>query len=1021
MIASPQTLATSTGLPHKLEVRAKSLLRSGADVLVGNLLRLLALQYNTRPALRRLLKGRDGWMDFSVGVATESGSVARSIRFDGGRVTAHKGLRADVDVTLRFVDEDALLFMLQATPNEMLKLLLENKLIAEGSWAYLQLFNYLLARVLGGVHDRAFERTSRRERLERKAKFDPQDPNILAELRARSSYRMQPEARDSGVAHLADPYLADLQLDDFPRLRSFLDEHLARKAEVCIERPQLITEWCRANGFERRADGQPWHPVERQGKLLRHLLEHKRPVLREGDLLPGSTTTNPVAGSVVFPDAQGVMIWGELDSIGKRELIPFELRPETARTLHRDVFPYWARRNFREWHRAEHGDPPCANLAERWVAYFVWKAVGISHTVPSFERVLGQGTGAVIEELLERARACGPVEPGRDADELERGVTYRAMVDCLEGVNAYAAHLAAHVSGLAAQERDPARAAELREIAGICARVPRKPARTLHEALTAIWIVWVALHNENADTGLSLGRLDQVLQPYFAADMRALDDEAARDAYVRHAVELTGMFFMRCTDHFPLSPDIGNYLFGGASSTQALTLGGVDADGRDAVNDMTYVLLKVTEMLSIRDVNVNARYKTGVNSSAYLKRLCEVNFITAGTPSMHSDDAVFASLAPHGYPERDIRDWSVTGCVEPSLTGKHMGHTGSILMNLVAGMEMALNDGYHPLIRAQVGPHTGRVEDDAFATFEDFFAAYAAQQRRLIDMATGLNNRMAAVHAEHRPTPLLSALMGGTLESGRDVTRGGAEYNSSGTSNIGLADVTDSLLVVKRLVFDEQRVRFSELKRALAVDFEGYPAIRALAQRRVPLFGSGDPDAVAMANRVAGLIHGIYAGLRNYRGGPYTCGFWSMSQHVAYGNLSGALPSGRLAGKSFTPGLTPQPHASKSFLDNIRDVASLAPEHIDNNLAFNVKLVPDPGDTREETVSTMSAYVKSYFEAGGMQMQFNVVTPDMLRDAMAHPENYRGLLVRISGYNAYFVTLNRQIQLELIERAEFGL
>jgi formate C-acetyltransferase len=350
-----------------------------------------------------------------------------------------------------------------------------------------------------------------------------------------------------------------------------------------------------------------------------------------------------------------------------------------------------------------------------------------------------------------------------------------------------------------------------------------------------------------------------------------------------------------------------------------------------------------------------------------------------------------------------------------------MGHTGSILMNMVAALEMALNDGRHPGMNWRPGPSTGSVEQNDFASFDDFFNAYAVQQRFLIDKAVELNSMLADAHTRLRPSPFLSSLISGSIESGSDVTRGGAKYNTSGTSNIGLADVTDSLMVIKKLVYDEKKLTFPELKKAVDSDFNGYPEILSIVQNRVPLFGSGNPEALSMANRVIDTVYGCYSRHRNYRGGRYTAGFWSMSQHVAYGSLSGALPSGRRAGKSFTPGLTPQPSASKNFLDNIQDVARLNHIHMDNNIAFNVKLLPVSNDSREKTVDTMHAYVKSYFRLGGMQMQFNVITSDVLKDAMAHPEEYRNLLVRISGYNAYFVTLNREMQIELIERAEYGL
>ena len=187
-----------------------------------------------------------------------------------------------------------------------------------------------------------------------------------------------------------------------------------------------------------------------------------------------------------------------------------------------------------------------------------------------------------------------------------------------------------------------------------------------------MWITWVGLHMESMNAGLSLGRLDQWLQPYFLADMQKITSQEDRAKYIKDAIELIGHFYMRCTDHFPLTPDLANFYFGGSSSDQAITLGGVTPEGEDAVNDMTYIFLKVTEMLSIRDPNVNARFTPGINSDTYLKRLCEVNLITAATPSMHNDSAMFKALSPMGYDIRDIRNWSATGCVEPTLSGKHM-------------------------------------------------------------------------------------------------------------------------------------------------------------------------------------------------------------------------------------------------------------------------------------------------------------------------------------------------------------
>ena len=608
----------------------------------------------------------------------------------------------------------------------------------------------------------------------------------------------------------------------------------------------------------------------------------------------------------------------------------------------------------------------------------------------------------------------------KDCDA-QQSCTLKAMILCMEGLIAYSKNLSRQTQRESETESNPFRKAELQRLAEICDRVVEHPARTLDEAINAMWITWVGLHMENTNAGLSLGRLDQWLQHYFEADMATLETEEERRAFVKHAIELVGCFYMRCTDHLPLTPDLANWIFGGSSSDQAITLGGVKPDGSDGVCDMTYIFLKVTEMLSIRDPNVNARFNLERNSDTYLKRLCEVNLITAATPSIHSDVAVMKSLEEFRYAPEDLRNWSATGCVEPTLSGTYIGHTNFQMMNMVAALEMALNNGVHPLLNWKLGPDTGVVEDGDFKTFDDFFNAFTKQFSFLIDRSIEYNEMLGKAHQYIRPTPLLSSLIADCITRGRDVTYAGARYNSSGAACIGLADVTDSLMVIKKMVFDEKKVSFKDLKKAVDTNFENDPALHAMVTRKVPFFGSGSEEAVEMADRVTAFAHDYYGKHTNYRGGPYTVGFWSMSNHVAYGTLSGALPSGRLRGKPFTPGLTPEPNASPNLLDNIRDVAALNPKNINNNIAFNVKVVPDGNDSRERIVDNMFSYVKTYFELGGMQMQMNVVTSETLRDAMAHPENYRNLLVRISGYNAYFVTLNSDMQKELIERAEYGI
>jgi len=982
--------------------------RSSTDWIVHGLLRLMAANYRWRPRLREYLKSRDGWMNFTVGVRTRNDSVRQSIHFFDGAARVRREIPDDADCVLQFKNDAVVKKMLNLAPEEVMNLLLQNELSLRGNLSTLSKFNFLLSVLLEKKHRRL--RTRRRVAVQSGgAAADAQGPAKLAERKKSPLVG----AKEAGAPWLDDPYLSRFTLDDFPRLREFLDIHLTQKPEICAERAVLLTEWRRANGHDVAGAGEPWPPVVRQARALKHILENKQPLIRKNDLLAGTTTTKEI-GVVLYPETHAGMIWGELLSVPERALNPYDVSDETRRALHFDVLPYWEKRNIREWVRQTAGEPLCQQLDERFAVYFLWKTVAVSHTIPDFPKLLRLGAEGIVADLHAEAAKTPP-----DAEEKRQQL--EAMEIALAGLVAYADNLAAQARRDAEAETDPRRKDELLALAEMCAHAPRRPARTLHEAINALWIAWIALHMENTNAGLSLGRLDQTLQPFFAADMAKLGDAAAREQCIARAIELAGCLYLRCTDHLPLVPDIGNFLFGGSSSDQAVTLGGLRPDGGDAVNDMTYVFLKVTELLNIRDPNVNARFAPGVNTDGYLKRLCEVNYLTAATPSMHNDRAVLAALAEFHYPPEHARDWSATGCVEPTISGRHIGHTNCMMMNMVAALEMALHNGRHPLMDWSFGPRTGDVENGGLATFEDFFAAFAAQFRMLIEQSCAYNNLLGEAHGRLRPTPLLSSLIAGCAASGRDASRGGASYNTSGAACIGLADVVDSLMAIKMLVYDRRKISLAELRRATMANFAGDPALLALIRSRAPKFGSGDPDAAAMADRVARFTHDCYAAQPHYRGGRYTSGFWSMSNHVAFGRLTGALPSGRLAGKPFTPGLTPQPLASDNLLDPIRDVAGLDPKNLTNNIAFNVKVVPGAHDGRRQAVEHIFHYVKTYFEMGGMQMQLNVVSSAILRDAMDHPENYRNLLVRISGYNAYFVTLNRDMQRELIERAEYGI
>ena len=882
--------------------------------------------------------------------------------------------------------------MLVGSPEETVEMLLRNELVFEGNLSVVTRFSYLLERLIG----------------KKRPATDPKH-DFLFQSDLEAPKRPLRMSRCDAVQHLDDPAFSEWTVDDFPRLKGFLLDFFRTRPRISTERARLVTEYFIEHGFETAPDGAPREPELRQAEAFHSLMKRRRPLIRRNDLVAGTTTDQDI-GVVIYPDLGGVYIWPELYTMHVRNLNPYLIDEADRKLLNETIFPYWMKRNLKETARRKADNPTCMKLDDRFVFYFQWKAHSLSHTIPDFPTVLGKG-------LVSLAAEAGRHE--KNAHDPKKKTFYQSVKICLEGVMLYARHLSEEATGLAAREADPVRKAELENLARICARVPAGPAETLEEAVNSMWITWVACHMENTNAGLSIGRVDKWLQPYFLADMARCADPEARQAMIKRAVELVGCFFLRCTDHLPQVADLGNKLFGGSSSDQAITLGGVLEDGSNAVCDMTFIILKVAEMLRLRDPNLNARFHPDVNSDAYLRRLCEVNMLTGSTPSIHNDRAVNAALEHQGFAPEDARDWSATGCVEPTSSGRHFGHTNCMMFSLVAPLEMAFYNGYHPLCDEVIGPRTGEVS--AFDTFDKFYQAYLAQLRRLAELSVECNNLYGETHRFVRPTPYLSSLIQGCMDKGKDVVEGGAKYNSSGAALIGLVDVVDSLMAVKKLVYEEKRVSFETLLDALKKDFEGYEELHTRITNKVPKFGSGDPETFRLAQGLIDWLYDLYQSFPQYRQGRYTTGYWSMSNHVAFGVLSGALPSGRRRSKPFTPGITPAPGTRDTLLQNIQTVSSLDPLKMPNNIAFNVKVVPDPRDTPEQALGTMTAYAKTYLESGGMQMQFNVVSTQTLRDAVEHPENHRNLMVRISGYNAYFVELNRDLQMELIERTEHSL
>jgi pyruvate-formate lyase len=872
---------------------------------------------------------------------------------------------------------------------------------------------------------------------------------------------------------LTDPGLPDITLACLPRLQRLREDYVRLEHAFCLELPCCLTYYLRE--LDRESDG----PELRAGRLNHYILSRKRPVIPDDNLL-GGTTTSQRKGVMIHPESLSpATIWPELPTIGRREKRPFHLAPGQLEMLDRQIFPYWLDRTILERTRAAGRVSASLPIMQRLIFFINSKAAFIGHTIPTFTEVLAQGLTGMIQEAAARERAAVESGPREFYQAVQLSLT--GLLVYAENLSRYAARVAAALAEVEAaptsvawtqllvrhpelaflEERwthppeeweklgDEGRTARQRQeiaacrenvtaISRVCAQVPAQPARTFREAVNAVWLCYVGLHQEGFDATISPGRLDQVLFPYFQRDLAAARDRQQTGEFLREAVELVGCLWLKLGDHLPAVPVSVDYVMGGSGCNQAVTLGGIDRSGNCAVNDLTYVMLRATELLQLRDPNVNARYFPGVNERRYLERLCQVNVTTGATPCFHNDLAAIEALKAHGVAEADARDYGAVGCVEPVSSGRTFGNTGGIWLNLTAALELALFQGKHRLSGVgeqdeQIGPRTAPPQE--MATFPEFLAAFATQLAFLIEQAVQVNNALGETYQRHNPFPLLSALTEGCLERGKDVIQGGATYNSTGIAMIGLAEAVDSLTAIEKLVFQDQTVSFATLLEAISRNWQGQEPLRLQAlgvksPEEPGKFGTDSPLAKKNAAWLLKVLHDTCQVHQNYRGGRYTAGYWTMTTHAAFGSLTGALPSGRRAWESLPSGITPVSGAPAGDAAVYRFVAGLDHTMIGNGQALNLKYPPPrQADTEylETYLKKFADNIEAYFRLGGLQVQYNLIDRQKLLEAKAalaaNPRDprYQDLLVRVSGYSAYFHDLDSRMQEEIISRTQFDL
>jgi formate C-acetyltransferase len=518
------------------------------------------------------------------------------------------------------------------------------------------------------------------------------------------------------------------------------------------------------------------------------------------------------------------------------------------------------------------------------------------------------------------------------------------------------------------------------------------PARTFWEALQVVWLVLCVNQAEWPGSAHSIGRLDQYLYPYFRRDT-----EAGRLTRAQ-ALEIVQAFFLKCYRTFDF---------------HHTTIGGVTPSGADATNELSYLCLEaVAALRTPRDVAVRIHRNT---PRAFFRKAVEVAGLGLGRPDFWNDEVTVAALVKKGFPLEDARDYAPIGCVELTIPGKCNSRTMGHEVNLSKALEVALNGGRCALTGKLAGPENGL----DFPTYESLHAAYRRQAGGAIQLALAENFRAYAMQREELPLPILSALTVGCMESGRDVTDGGALYSPAGVNLFGVANVADSLAAIRRLVFEERRLSLDELRRLLASDFRGREDVRQMLLSQAPKYGNDDPYVDRIAAEEVAFYCDEVGRHRTPEGGPHLPLLFATTGQSIYhfGPKTGASADGRPAGQVLATSVNPMNGRNLSGLTaELNSVSRIDFTKAAGGASYIVDLHPTL-ITGEERVEKIVDALRTFFDQGGMEIGLNVLREEQLRQAQAEPEKFGHIMVRVFGFSTQFVSLDPEWQEYVITRS----
>lgn len=779
------------------------------------------------------------------------------------------------------------------------------------------------------------------------------------------------------------------------RIRRLRRLSVESKESLSIERALITTRFFREN------EGKFSVPMMRALNFM-ELCKHKTIYIGEVELIVGER--GPFPKSVpTFPELTCHSV-EDFHVLNTRDQQNYLISQEDIDTYEREVIPYWKGRTMRE--RIFSHVPPewkSAYEAGLFTEFMEQRAPG--HTALD-GKIYRKGMLDFKREIEEQIQKLDFLNDQEATDKLEE---LKAMAISCDAVIVFAERHAQLAKKMAASETNPQREAELKKIAEVCRHVPARAPRNFWEAIQMYWFVHLGTITElNGWDAMNPGHFDQHLQPFYENDVDAgnLTREAAK--------ELLSCFWIKVNNH-PAPPKVGITAreSGTYNDFTNINIGGIQPDGSDAVNEVSYLLLEVAEELHILQPG-NSVHISAQTPDKFLNSAIKVIRRGHGFPSVFNPDVYVKELLRQGKSLQDAREGGCSGCIEVGAFGKEAFLLTGYL-NVPKILEVTLNNGVDPLTGRKAGIETGNPL--AFKNFEELYQAFLKQLHFVVEQKIRVSNYIDRMFAKYAPAPFLSVVIDDCISKGKDYYNGGPRYNTSYIQCTGLGTVSDSLAVLKKHVFEEKTVNLGDLLDALKNNFEGDERLRQLILNRTSFFGNDDEYADEIAVRMYNDLLAAIDGKPNIKGETYHVNMLSTTCHVYFGKMLGASPNGRLAGKPISDGTSPSHGADTHGPTAVmRSLAKLDQTKSGGTL-LNLRFVPSLLK-REKDVEKLGHLIRSYFTLGGHHVQFNIVDTATLRAAQQNPDEYRDLMVRMAGYSDYFNHMNEDLQEEIIARTE---